>query len=162
MRSNNGRSPGPHFNLGPMLGHNLQFRIRRHPWLIPVVLLSMACSDLTDTPLGVAMASGTTVVSTTDGGHAEFLRQGENCLTFRTGDANGLASALVRLRESPDLSRRLARSARGQVERDFTLAEYVGRLEPWLLATAVSKASYRWCASPPVRERSLETAMLEV
>jgi len=88
-----------------------------------------------------AMASGTAVVSTTDGGHAEFLRDGENCLTFPFGDAEGLSGALNRLRVLPAYRRRLAAEARADVERHFTLTGYVDRLEQWLARTAARVAA---------------------
>jgi len=83
-----------------------------------------------------AMASGTTVVATRRGGHAEALSDGENALLFDADDAEGLAARLGELRGSPDLSRRLARAARAHVDSMFTHSRYVDRIERLLADTA--------------------------
>ena len=75
-----------------------------------------------------AMASGTPVVSTATGGQGEFLRDGENALVFAPGDAAGLAAALLRLLDDPARAAALARTARAQVEREFSLDRYVAQL----------------------------------
>jgi glycogen synthase len=79
-----------------------------------------------------AMASGTPVVSTADGGHGEFLRHEDNALVYPKGDALALASAIRRLSDDPALARRLALDARAMVARDFSLDRYVISLEALL------------------------------
>ena len=79
-----------------------------------------------------AMASGTPVISTTVGGQAEFLRDGENALTVPPADPEALAGAIRRLAEDDALRRRLAIEGRKTVERHFTLSRYVTELEGWL------------------------------
>jgi len=54
-----------------------------------------------------AMGKGRPVAATGSGGSAEYLRDGENCLLFRAGDPEDLASALRRLTRDPDLRLRL-------------------------------------------------------
>ncbi|MBI2951651.1 glycosyltransferase family 4 protein [bacterium] len=83
-----------------------------------------------------AMASGTPVISTTGGGHGEFLRDGENALVFEKEDAGQLAGHILRLIRDGDLSRRLAMRARAVVEREFSLERYVEDLEAFLQETA--------------------------
>lgn len=83
-----------------------------------------------------AMASGTPVVSTTEGGPAEFLRHEDNALVFRAGDAADLAAQLRRLRDDPGLARRLAAAGRDVVQQRFTLARYVDDLEALLARAA--------------------------
>jgi glycosyltransferase involved in cell wall biosynthesis len=83
-----------------------------------------------------AMASGTTVVATRSGGHAEALAEGENSLLFDADDAAGLAARLVELQRSPERSRRLARAGRARVEAEFTHERYVGRVEQLLRGVA--------------------------
>jgi len=82
-----------------------------------------------------AMASGTTVISTADGGHGELLRDGENALVFETENPEQLAERIVRLIHDEDLSRRLARNARAMVEREFIVERYVTDLESFLQET---------------------------
>lgn len=76
-----------------------------------------------------AMASGTPVVSTADGGHGEFLADGENALIFPKEDAGGLAQRLALLLTSPGLAAGLADRARRMVEERFSLRRYVDDLE---------------------------------
>ena len=85
-----------------------------------------------------AMASGTTVVATRRGGHAEALADGENALLFDEDDAAGLAARLGELRASPERSRQLACAARARVDSTFTHDRYVDRIEG-LLAEAVTQ-----------------------
>jgi len=79
-----------------------------------------------------AMASGTPVVSTADGGHGEFLVDGENALVFTKDDAGSLAAALEKILDDPGLALRLAGAARTMVETRFTLDRYVSDLESYL------------------------------
>jgi spore coat protein SA len=79
-----------------------------------------------------AMASGTTVIGTDRGGHAECMQDGVNTLLFREGHADELAARMARLMEEPALCERLAREARSMVERDFSLDGYVDRIEAFL------------------------------
>lgn len=64
-----------------------------------------------DEPWGLvpleAMGRGRPVVATGRGGSAEYLRDEENCLLFEADDELGLAAAVTRLAESPDLRRRI-------------------------------------------------------
>jgi glycosyltransferase involved in cell wall biosynthesis len=54
-----------------------------------------------------AMACGTPVVSTRQGGAAEFLAHDDNCLAFTPRDVAGLATAITRLAEDSTLRTRL-------------------------------------------------------
>jgi glycosyltransferase involved in cell wall biosynthesis len=73
-----------------------------------------------------AMACGTPVVATGTGGSAEYLRDGENCLLFEPGDAEGLAEAVRRLAGDAALRSRLRRAgletAARYGERDYNEA----------------------------------------
>jgi glycosyltransferase involved in cell wall biosynthesis len=62
------------------------------------------------------MALERPIVASELGQIAEILEDGRNALLSEPGDADGLAAALVRLRESPELGRRLAREARTDAE----------------------------------------------
>ncbi|UCF37537.1 MAG: glycosyltransferase family 4 protein [Acidobacteriota bacterium] len=86
-----------------------------------------------------SMASGTTVISTAEGGQGEFLEHGQNALVFQKEDSKELACHLGRLLSEPGLSFRLARQARFMVEEQFSLQKYVSRLEEFLRAVAVRR-----------------------
>jgi glycosyltransferase involved in cell wall biosynthesis len=62
-------------------------------------------------PFGIvpleAMASATPVVATGTGGAGDYMVDGENCLLFPAGDADGLAAAVRRLSEDARLHERL-------------------------------------------------------
>ena len=88
-----------------------------------------------------AMASGTPVVSTTVGGQAEFLRDGENALTVAPGNPRALAEALGRLIRDDELRQRIAQEGRRTVETEFTLSRYVGELDSWLAEVRRSEAA---------------------
>jgi glycosyltransferase involved in cell wall biosynthesis len=54
-----------------------------------------------------AMAVGTPVIATGEGGSGEYLRDAENAILFESGDAAALAAAVRRLAEEPRLRARL-------------------------------------------------------
>jgi glycogen(starch) synthase len=83
-----------------------------------------------------AMASGTPVISTIEGGPAEFLCDNDNALVFRAGEADHLAWQITRLVATPGLGEHLAARARAMVEQRFTLERYVADLEAFLMAAA--------------------------
>lgn len=82
-----------------------------------------------------AMASGTPVVSTADGGHAELMRDGENALVFEKGNAGELAAKLAEMATVPGLAKRIAKTARKDVEECFSMERYVNDLEALLART---------------------------
>ena len=86
------------------------------------------------TPLE-ASAAGLAVVGTLTGGSPEFLREGETALTYQAGDAAACSVALARLRDDPDLGRRLAATAQAEVESRFTVAIMLDRMEQHLQAS---------------------------
>jgi len=83
-----------------------------------------------------AMASGTPVISTADGGHGEFLKDGENALIFEKENPRGLAAKISRLISDNELARRLAATARAMVEQEFALQRYVTDIEAFLQEVA--------------------------
>lgn len=88
-----------------------------------------------------AMASGTPVVSTNDGGHAELLRHGQNALVFEKGDSVDLAAQIARLVSESGLAPRLAAQARRDVEQHFSLTRYIDDLEHFLARAAAPASS---------------------
>lgn len=93
-------------------------------------------SSIWQEPFGLthleAMASGTPVISTADGGHGEFLLHNHNALVFEKENERELADKIVKLVEDADLRDRLIVTARKIVEEQFTLKAYVNRLEKFL------------------------------
>ncbi|TDI47466.1 MAG: glycosyltransferase family 1 protein [Acidobacteria bacterium] len=79
-----------------------------------------------------AMASGLPVVSTANGGQGEVLRHGDNALLFQPGDAAGLAESLGTLIRDGGLRTRLAKTARDEVAKHFTVRRYARQLEDLL------------------------------
>lgn len=83
-----------------------------------------------------AMAAGCAVVSTTIGGSAELIRQGENALAFSAGDAHDLAEQVVALYRNEPLRMSLVAAARAYVERHHSMRGYIDQLEAFVTATA--------------------------
>jgi glycosyltransferase involved in cell wall biosynthesis len=82
------------------------------------------------TPLALfeAMASGKTIVSTAVDGCREVLEDGVSALLVPPRDAAGLAAALVRTLDEPDLRADLARAAR-RASTPYDIRECVGKME---------------------------------
>jgi glycosyltransferase involved in cell wall biosynthesis len=71
-----------------------------------------------------AMAAGRPVVASDSGGPAEILEHETSGLLFRTGDAEALAAALLRLLGDPGLARSLAEGGRRRVVAAFARERY--------------------------------------
>jgi glycosyltransferase involved in cell wall biosynthesis/peptidoglycan/xylan/chitin deacetylase (PgdA/CDA1 family) len=82
---------------------------------IPVVLME-------------AMSSGLAVVASDLSGIPELVRDGTSGLLVPPADATGLAGALRRLRDDPELRRRLGRGGRERVEAEFDLEHSAAEL----------------------------------
>ena len=67
-----------------------------------------------------AFACGRAVVASRSGGVLEIIRENQNALAHRAGDANELAGALARLAADPDLRDMLGTAARKTAETCFT------------------------------------------
>jgi glycosyltransferase involved in cell wall biosynthesis len=87
-----------------------------------------------------AMACGLAVIATRGGGPDEFLADGENCLRFDFGDAQGLAEQMQRMIHDLSLRQRLGRAGRRLVEERFTMERYLDEVEA-LLASVVASAA---------------------
>lgn len=79
-----------------------------------------------------AMASGTPVLSTSDGGHGEVLIHGENAMLFEKEQPRELADHLIALLGDGVLRRTLAANGRRLVEERLSLERYVTDLEAFL------------------------------
>ncbi len=95
-----------------------------------------AFPSIWDEPFGLthleAMASGTPVVSTANGGQGEFLEDDVNALVFPKADVAALTGALARLAGDEALRTRLALAARAMVETRFSMTRYVDDLAVFL------------------------------
>lgn len=74
-----------------------------------------------------AMASGLPVISTSCGGPATVVADGQTGFLTPVGDANRLANAIRQLAENPELRRQMGRAGRSAVERRFSL-EVTGKV----------------------------------
>jgi starch synthase len=79
-----------------------------------------------------AMAFGLPVVTTRQMGTPEMIVDGETGLLVPLGDADALASALLRILLDPESAARLGAAARLDVERRFTWDTVVARMAPVL------------------------------
>jgi glycosyltransferase involved in cell wall biosynthesis len=74
-----------------------------------------------------AMERGRAVVGAASGGTPEVVADGETGLLVEPGSVADLASALLRLRDEPELAQRLGRGGRARIAREFTLEQMTGR-----------------------------------
>jgi glycosyltransferase involved in cell wall biosynthesis len=84
------------------------------------------CSDLE--ALGQCflegMSMGMPVIVTDSGGSHEAVQNGKSGLVVRSGDAGSLASAMIRLAQSPELRTTLGERARNRIEREFSVESH--------------------------------------
>ncbi len=118
--------------------------------LVPHDLLSQLYRDMDififpsiwEEPFGLthleAMASGLPVISTVNGGQGEFLKNGENALTFPPDDPTQLALQIEKLIGDPKLFKKLSQQGRLTVENQFTFDRYIDELEALLTSSVVS------------------------
>ncbi len=76
-----------------------------------------------------AMAAGLPVVTIPRPPLTEIVRDGQEALFFREGDAASLAQTLERLADEPGLAERLGRSARERVTQRYSWARHCEQLE---------------------------------
>lgn len=76
-----------------------------------------------------AMASGLPVITTSAGGSAEVVVDGESGLVVPPGDADALADAIVRVLADGDLARRLGAAAEVRARSRFSLEAMLGALD---------------------------------
>ncbi len=80
-------------------------------------------------PVIEAMAAGLPVVATRGGALPELVVDGETGILIERGDSEGLAAAIGRLLENPQLRERMGAAGRKRVQRLFTWERSVARLE---------------------------------
>lgn len=85
-----------------------------------------------------AMASGVPVIGTRVGGASEILVEDENALTVPPGDPVSLASQIKRLIDSPELRRRLAKTAREAAASKFDIHRMTDEIGAYLGSIARS------------------------
>jgi len=76
-----------------------------------------------------AMATGVPVVATDVGGLPEIIQDRVTGLLVPPRDADSLEKAILEVLRSSDLHRKLVKSARHQVEKNFSIDKYVRRIE---------------------------------
>ncbi|MEW6329960.1 MAG: glycosyltransferase [Pseudomonadota bacterium] len=76
-----------------------------------------------------AMAAGLPAVVTRVGGNPEVVVDGECGFLVESGDAEGLARALVRLAREGDLRAKMGRAARARMEAEFDLKQAIKQYE---------------------------------
>jgi glycogen synthase len=86
-----------------------------------------------------AMAAGVVVVGTATGGAAELLVDGENCLTFESGNSKSLANKIAFLLESPDLCLRLIENGQKQALEKYDIKQMAGGIESFLSSLVLTK-----------------------
>jgi glycosyltransferase involved in cell wall biosynthesis len=86
------------------------------------------CYEVFGLAAAEAMAAGRAVVASDAGALSELVEHGANGLLFRSGDAEGLASACRRLLDDPGLAQAFGREARARYEAELAPAHATERL----------------------------------
>lgn len=86
-----------------------------------------------------SMGLGRPVVATGRGGSGEYLRDGHNCLLFEADDARGLATAVGRLADSPELRERV-RAGGFATAPEYTEARFNRAVEETLIGVVEASA----------------------
>ncbi|BBM86908.1 glycosyltransferase family 4 protein [Candidatus Uabimicrobium amorphum] len=79
-----------------------------------------------------AMASGTIVISTNDGGHGEFLKHHDNSYVFKKDNPHDLADKIQEVLHHPQKTSQIVQNAREMVENKLSIKAYVSQLETFL------------------------------
>jgi glycosyltransferase involved in cell wall biosynthesis len=82
------------------------------------------------------MIAGLVVVATQTGGTPEIVVDGENGLLFKPGDPEELAQKVLRLREDPELCKKLAFAGRQTILERFTMTQMMDKIESYLQEVA--------------------------
>ncbi len=99
---------------------------------VPEILRGLDCFVLPSLAEGIsntileAMACGLPVIATAVGGNPELVVAGETGELVAAGDAEGMASAILRYATRPELAACAGAAGRAAVERRFSLAGMVG------------------------------------
>ena len=80
--------------------------------------------------------AGLPVVATRHAGIRDVVIDGETGALVDEGDVAGMADAMVRLAQEPELARRWGRAARERVASEFSMERSIGQLWEILLAIA--------------------------
>lgn len=88
-----------------------------------------------------AMASGLPAITTFTGGHREFLKDGQTCLTCCPGDPGDLADKIALLAKNPSLTERLAYAGMNTVRQQFSLDQILNQMEVFLYEASHKPAS---------------------
>lgn len=92
----------------------LPLKDMRHPGGITTLLEALAC--------------GKAVVASDSRGVRDYLHHEQNCLVVPCGDVGALREAILRLRNDPELRRRLGRNARAYAEKELSQPVHAERL----------------------------------
>jgi len=92
--------------------------------------VTASSGDSEGTPVAVleAQASGLPVVSTRHAGIPDVVLDGETGLLVDEGDVDGMARAMIRLAQEPELAARMGAAGRARVEAEFSMEKSISNL----------------------------------
>ena len=73
-------------------------------------------------------ASGLPVIATRHDGIPEVVLEGETGLLVDEGDVDGMARAMIRLAEDPELAARMGAAGRARIEAEFSMDRSIANL----------------------------------
>jgi len=92
------------------------------------VVLPSICYENCPNVILEAFAAGKPVIASRSGGIPELINEGVDGFLFDTGDAAGLASAMRRLIEDPELASEMGKQGRAKVEEHYSIGAYMKSL----------------------------------
>jgi glycosyltransferase involved in cell wall biosynthesis len=103
-----------------------------HFVVVPMLPARFACGYAV---IAEAMAMGKTVIATRTHYVSDFIKDEENGFLVDVGDVEGLRARITYLLDNPSVAARMGQLARREMEQNWSLPSYTGRLE------AVAKAA---------------------
>ncbi len=103
-----------------------------HFVVVPMLPARFACGYAV---IAEAMAMGKTVIATRTHYVSDFIKDEENGFLVDVGDVDGLRARITYLLDNPSVAERMGQLARREMEQNWSLPSYTGRLE------AVAKAA---------------------
>jgi glycosyltransferase involved in cell wall biosynthesis len=115
--------------LGTLPNHAFLDRMRAsHAFVLPSVPASTGCMDGIPNVLIESMALGVPTISTSISGIPELIEDGVSGLLVPPRDVEGLAAAIRRLLEDPELQRSCSSAGRTRIESMFEMGQNAERL----------------------------------
>ena len=129
--------------------HLAGLQLPAHRWISAFdVLLSTAVREGAGRSLLEAMALGTPVIATADGGHLEIVTDGNTGKLVAPSDTEGFCQALLRLTQEPARKAAMVEAARSEIHAQYSIAGHTERMLALYRSAGVGTGSRTARVSP--------------